>query len=47
MKHEREFSEVKDMQQKGRLMIEIREEKERVERKREEEKGKVEMLSKA
>jgi hypothetical protein len=30
LRHEKEFSQVKDMQQRGKMMIEIREEKEKI-----------------
>ena len=30
MKHQSEFSQVKDMQQKGKMMMEIREEKDKI-----------------
>ena len=47
LKHQKEFTQVKEMQQKGKMMIEIREEKEKIEKMKLEENTKLKKLSQA
>jgi hypothetical protein len=47
LKRDKEFTQLKDMQQKGKMMIEIREEKEKLNKLKHEENTKLQRLSQA